>query len=67
MVGHVLYYSPSDPDGLWIHHSIAEAMNGKDAKNMRVGYRILSDHYKVMSPLLNCVVSSILAVERKCG
>ncbi|MEK4006756.1 hypothetical protein [Paenibacillus sp. FSL H3-0333] len=39
MVGHVLIYTPADPDGLWIHHSAAKVLNEKDAKDMREGYR----------------------------
>lgn len=39
-VGHVLIYTPADPDGLWIHHSAAEALNAKDADVMRDGYRV---------------------------
>ena len=38
MVGHVLTYSPSDPDGLWIHHATAAALNADDAKRMREGF-----------------------------
>lgn len=38
-VGHVLVYSPPDPDGLWIHHSAANALNAKDASDMRDGFR----------------------------
>lgn len=38
MIGHVLAYTPPDPDGLWIHHSAASALNDKDAKNMRNGF-----------------------------
>ena len=34
-VGHVLVYTPSDPDGLWLHHSAAEALNAKDANDLR--------------------------------
>jgi hypothetical protein len=37
-IGHVLPYSPPDPDGLWIHRTIAEALNAKDAKEMRSGF-----------------------------
>ena len=37
-IGEVLPYAPADPDGLWIHHSIAEALNAKDAKEMRSGF-----------------------------
>jgi len=39
MVGQALIHAPPDPDGLWIHHSVAEALNGKDAQNMRNGFR----------------------------
>lgn len=39
MVGHVLIHVPADPDGLWIHRSAAEVLNGKDAKDMRDGFR----------------------------
>jgi hypothetical protein len=37
-VGQVLPYTPPDPNGLWIHRSIAEALNAKDAGEMRSGY-----------------------------
>lgn len=39
MVGQVFIHTPPDPDGLWIHHSVAEALNKKDAQNMRNGFR----------------------------
>ena len=39
MVGHVLIHTPPDPDGLWIHHSTATALNDRDAKYMRDGFR----------------------------
>lgn len=39
MMGHVLIHVPADPDGLWIHRSAAEVLNGKDAKDMRDGFR----------------------------
>lgn len=39
MVGHVLIYTPPDPDGLWLHHSAATALNAKDANDMRDGFR----------------------------
>ena len=39
MVGHSLFYSPPDPDGLWIHRSAARTLNSKDARNMREGFR----------------------------
>lgn len=38
MVGHVLIHTPPDTDGLWIHHSAAEALNAKDADDMREGF-----------------------------
>jgi hypothetical protein len=38
MIGHVLRYAPSDPDGLWIHRSVAKVLNGKGAKDMRIGF-----------------------------
>jgi len=39
MAGHVLVYTPPDPDGLWIHHSAAAALNAQDAGDMRAGFR----------------------------
>lgn len=39
-IGQVLFSSPPDPDGLWIHRSAAEALNAKDAEKMRSGYRV---------------------------
>lgn len=39
MTGHCLTYAPQDPDGLWIHHSVAAVLNAKDAEPMRDGYR----------------------------
>jgi len=39
MTGHCLTYAPQDPDGLWIHRSVATALNAKDAEPMRDGYR----------------------------
>ncbi len=38
-IGHALIHAPSDPSGLWIHASIAKALNAKDAEDMRDGYR----------------------------
>jgi hypothetical protein len=38
-VGHVLVYTPEDPDGLWLHRSAATALNAKDAEDMRDGFR----------------------------
>lgn len=40
MVGHALVYTPVDSDGLWIHRSAAEALNAKDAADMRDGFQI---------------------------
>jgi hypothetical protein len=37
-IGQVLPYSPFDPNGLWIHSSIAEVLNNKDADRMRSGF-----------------------------
>lgn len=39
MVGHVFAYAPADPGGLWIHQSAAEALNARDAGDMRDGFR----------------------------
>lgn len=39
MVGHVLTHTPPDGDGLWLHHSAANALNAKDATEMRDGFR----------------------------
>ncbi len=38
MIGQVLIYTPPDPDGLWLHHSAATALNTKDANAMRDGF-----------------------------
>jgi hypothetical protein len=37
-IGQVLPYSPLDPNGLWIHRSVAEVLNNKDAERMRSGF-----------------------------
>ena len=37
-IGRVLVMAPPDPDGLWIHEAVAEALNGRDAQAMRSGY-----------------------------
>jgi hypothetical protein len=39
-VGKVLFYSPPDPDGLWVHRSVATVLNAKDAGDMRLGYEL---------------------------
>ncbi|WP_261305936.1 hypothetical protein [Paenibacillus andongensis] len=38
MIGKVLIYSPPDPDGLWLHHSVAKMLNAKDVNDMRNGF-----------------------------
>ena len=38
-VGHVLFHSPADPDGLWVNHGVAELLNERDSDDMRAGYR----------------------------
>jgi len=40
MVGKVLFNTPPDPDGFWIHHSAARALNDEGAKEMRNGFQI---------------------------
>jgi hypothetical protein len=39
-LGHILAYAPPDPDGLWIHSSVASALNARDAESMRSGFTI---------------------------
>ncbi|MEW6587236.1 MAG: hypothetical protein AB1442_16695, partial [Nitrospirota bacterium] len=38
-VGKVLIHCPPDTKGLWINCAVAEALNGKDAEEMRNGFR----------------------------
>ena len=38
-VGQVMIYCPPDPQGLWINQFAAEALNAKDADEMRNGFR----------------------------
>lgn len=38
IIGQVLINAPNDPDGLWIHQSIANILNKKDGKNLREGF-----------------------------
>jgi len=38
-IGEVLIHAPSDPDGLWIHRTVATALNDRDAEDMRNGFR----------------------------
>jgi hypothetical protein len=37
-IGETLINAPVDPAGLWIHKSVAEALNAKDGKEMRSGF-----------------------------
>ena len=37
-IGKVIIHCPPDPDGLWIHHSVADALNDKSDEEMRKGY-----------------------------
>jgi len=39
-VGNVLIHCPPDPDGFWINRAAAEALNAKDAEEMRNGFYI---------------------------
>jgi hypothetical protein len=39
-VGEVLFYSPPDPQGLWLHKASASILNAKDAEDLRRGYEI---------------------------
>lgn len=38
-VGEVLLYCPADPEGLWIVRTAANALNARDAEEMRSGFR----------------------------
>ncbi len=37
-IGEVLIHYTRDPDGLWIHRALAEALNAEDAEKMRRGF-----------------------------
>ena len=39
-IGHVLTHAPPDPDGLWIHSTVAATLNLRDTKEMRAGFTI---------------------------
>ena len=39
-VGQVLIYCPPDPQGLWIDQTVADALNARDAEEMRNGFRL---------------------------
>jgi hypothetical protein len=38
-IGELFIHAPADPDGLWIHKAVAEALNARDNESMREGYR----------------------------
>jgi len=38
-IGKVLIYAPQDPGGLWIHRAVADALDDRDADEMRVGFK----------------------------
>jgi hypothetical protein len=38
IVGHSLIHAPSDSSGLWIHRSVAAALDARDAEDMRNGF-----------------------------
>ena len=38
--GRVLIHVPADPDGLWIHRTVAEALNDRAADKLRDGFRM---------------------------
>lgn len=42
-IGQVLVDAPGDPDGLWVHQSVASILDEKDAGEMRSGYT--TEHY----------------------
>ena len=37
-IGQVLIHVPPDPEGLWIHRTVASALNAKDVEEMRNGF-----------------------------
>lgn len=39
-LGQALAYAPADPDGLWIHRSIAVALDARDAAEMRRAFAV---------------------------
>ena len=38
-IGKVLIHTPPDPEGLWIHRTVASALNADDADDMQDGFR----------------------------
>jgi hypothetical protein len=39
-LGEVLFYSPPDPDGFWLHKAAAAILNAKESKDLRRGYEM---------------------------
>ncbi len=39
-IGEVLIHAPPDPEGLWIHRTVAAALNTNDTEKMRKGFRL---------------------------
>ena len=39
-IGQVLIHTPPDPDGLWIHHEVAKALNDVSSETMLEGFRL---------------------------
>jgi len=39
-IGRVFAYAPADPNGLWIHMSIAEHLNKRDSDEMRLAFNV---------------------------
>lgn len=37
-IGHILTFAPKDPDGLWIHKTVATVLNRRDTGKMRFGF-----------------------------
>ncbi len=38
-IGEVLIHTPPDPEGLWIRHAVAAALNDRESDDMRNGFR----------------------------
>lgn len=38
-IGKILIYAPQDPCGLWIHRAVADALDDREADDMRAGFR----------------------------
>ncbi len=39
-IGQVLIHCPPDPEGLWMYHSVADALNDRSLEQMRRGYNV---------------------------